>query len=168
MEKDWKLYLKCKECWDFKEINNDNRYKHSAWFMGVLWRCKECIKKWRSSERERVMARKCDNNRYHNNTNRKKCIFESASRRRKERWLQWLHSKTEYAIKKLWISISKCSICWKTHNRIVAHHPDYSKRYEIVFVCPICHSNIHLWKIQCPTPIKILKGKKTKWAKTHL
>lgn len=56
-EKDGKVFLKCKECGEFKEVNIENWYRHSEGFLWVLWRCKECIKKWRKTEYERWMAR---------------------------------------------------------------------------------------------------------------
>lgn len=36
----------------------------------------------------------------------------------------------------------KCSLCHK-HDIINAHHPDYSKPLEIIWVCSMCHGNIH-------------------------
>lgn len=155
-EENWKKFLKCKECWEFKELNNENWYKHKQWFMWVLWRCKECIKRWRKSEHELVMARIYDKNRYYNNKSRRKYILDYSSKNKKERWLSSIHSRTDNCIHKHWLRPDCCSVCWLKHNRIVAHHPNYLKWYEVVFVCPICHSKIHLWKIQCPKPIKLL------------
>lgn len=67
----WKIFLMCKECWEFKEINSINRYKHKDWYLWVLWRCKSCILKWRSTERELKLARIRDHDRYHNNIKRR-------------------------------------------------------------------------------------------------
>lgn len=47
-------------------------------------------------------------------------------------------------IKKLWIRPSSCPICWKA-DKIVAHHPDYNKREEVIFCCECCHQRIHAW-----------------------
>lgn len=155
-EKDWKRFLKCKECWEFKELNEQNWYKHHQWFMWVLWRCKECIKKWRSSERELIMARKRDSDRWHNNPKRHEYMSKANIIRRKVKWYWKIHQRVSKIIKKLWIDRpSKCTICW-CENKIYAHHPDYNKPYEVVFVCQPCHSKIHSWKIKCPTPLKLL------------
>lgn len=143
----WKNFLKCKECWEFKEICKDNRYSHNEWFLGVLWRCKECIKKWRRTEKERIMARKRDNDRYHNNLKRRSYIFETSTIRRKIKWYNSIHLKTERRIKELWIRPENCPICWKW-GRIIAHHYDYTKPFNIVFCCDICHSKIHNNKIK--------------------
>lgn len=145
-EKDWRKFLKCKECWEFKEVCWDNRYSHSQWFLWVLWRCKDCIKKWRQSEKERAMARKRDYDRYHNNADRNSYIKKTTAERRKRKWYWPVHLKTDRLIKKLWVRPEKCPICWK-RTRIVAHHPNYLEWNKIVFCCTICHSKIHRWII---------------------
>ena len=142
----WKIFLKCKECWKFKEINTENRYTHSQWYLWVLWRCKECIKAWRKTEHERVMARRRDIERYYNNIWRREYIFESSKERRKRKGYSAVHSKTDRYIKKLWIRPNECPLCgykW----RVVAHHPDYNKWNEIVLCCQICHDKIHKWEL---------------------
>ncbi len=139
--------LKCKECGEFKELNDKNWYKHNQWFKWVLWRCKECIKKWRKTEKELIMSRKIDNNRYYNNNKRRNYLFKSANERRKRKWYWNIHLKTNRAINNLWIRPNICRVCNKKHKRILAHHEDYNKRYEIVFCCPICHSKIHKWEL---------------------
>lgn len=155
IEKNWKKFLKCKECWEFKELNLDNWYNHSQWFMWVLWRCKECIKRWRHSERELIMARKRDINRWRNNPHRHEYILKNNSIRRCNKWYWNIHLKVSRLMKRLWIERPKqCTICW-CENVIYAHHPDYNNVYEVVFVCQPCHSKIHSWKIQCPKPVDL-------------
>ena len=159
-EKDWKIYLQCKECWEFKEINSENWYSHKAGYLWVLWRCRKCVLKWRSSEREHVMSRKRDMDRYHNNPKRKEDLYRQAKnriKRHEDNWERWnaLHAKAERLIIKLWNRPTECPICWKPW-RIVAHHPDLEKWDEIVFCCPVCHSKIHSWEI---TEFNIIKLK---------
>ena len=36
-----------------------------------------------------------------------------------------------------------CDACGKPHRRIEAHHRDYSKRFEIDWLCPSCHAKRH-------------------------
>lgn len=36
-----------------------------------------------------------------------------------------------------------CSQCGDGHERIHAHHPDYTKPLLVVWVCPPCHGDIH-------------------------
>lgn len=153
-KENWRTFLKCKQCKVFKEISKDNRYYHKQWFLWVLWRCKECILAWRKTEHELEMARKRDAFRYHNNTKRRDCIYKSSRERRKRKWYHNIHLKTSRKIKKLWIRPLVCPICWYRW-RIISHHPDYSKWYEIVFCCQICHDKIHRWKVKCPQPIDL-------------
>jgi hypothetical protein len=37
----------------------------------------------------------------------------------------------------------KCSLCKSSDYRIEAHHPDYSKPLDVVWVCQKCHASIH-------------------------
>ena len=153
-ELEWKTFLQCKECWEFKEVNYENWYKHKEWYLWVLGRCKECILKWRRTEHEREMARIRDMNRYTNNPQRREYIYRKSDERRERKWYRKTHRKTQWRIAKLKLRPSICPICWYEW-RIVAHHPDYNKPYEIVFCCQICHDKIHKNKIECPTPITI-------------
>jgi len=139
------MKLECKECKIEKELSEF--YKHPEWKFGVLGRCKECIKAWRSTERELVMARKIDSNRYYNNEDRKEYIYKSCSERRKRKWYWAIHLMTERAIKKRWIRPTVCPICNIAHKRIEAHHIDYVYWNKFIFACSICHKRIHSWKI---------------------
>lgn len=142
----------CKICWLDKSDTVGNWYFYN-WKRFWL-KCKECTLEWRKSEHEREMARKIDNKRYHNNPERKKYVSEMWNERRERKWYRKIHKKTEWRISKLKLRPSICSICW-CEWRIIAHHPDYNKPYEIVFCCQICHDKIHKNKIECPTPITI-------------
>lgn len=151
-EKDWKTYLQCKECNQFKEINKENRYYHKEWYLWVLGRCRECVLKWRSSEREHIMSRKRDMDRYHNNPKRREDLGKWAKERTKrheengeQRGL--LHDRTNRLIARLRIRPTECPICWNKW-RIVAYHPELQTWWEIVFCCSICHSKIHRWELK--------------------
>ena len=159
--KEWnKTFLKCKECWQFKELNNSNWYKHNEWFMWYLWRCKDCIKKGRKSERELAMARKRDYNRYHNNPKRKEDVFKSSYKRVLEHletnknWRN-IHTKACRLIKAKWIRPTCCPICWRKW-KVVAHHIDEYVWHNIVFCCVPCHAKIHKWEITEYSVINLL------------
>lgn len=146
-EKDGKVFLKCKECGEFKEVNIENWYRHSEGFLWVLWRCKECIKKWRKTEYERWMARERDRVRYKNDDRRREMLWLYNKERKKRHLLEnelWElnHLRTDRLIKRLWIRPKICPICWNNW-RIVAHHPDIDIWWEIVFCCQPCHDKIH-------------------------
>ena len=61
----------CKECLIEKDLYEF--YKHPQWVLWTLPRCKECIKTWRKTERERKMARVNDS-KISKKLNRKKYI----------------------------------------------------------------------------------------------
>ncbi len=37
----------------------------------------------------------------------------------------------------------RCELCEKETSNLVAHHPDYSKPLEVVWLCHSCHSRVH-------------------------
>lgn len=149
------------------------------------WCCKQCRNEWRKQdrlnniERYNIIQKKSkeknkdkiklkakeyyEKNRdyyieWHSNyskNNRNKMNAET-KRLRKDKWYNPIHIKTWRKIKQLWIRPTICPICWK-ERRIFAHHPDYSKWYEIVFCCNWCHIDIHNWNIICPNPINLLE-----------
>lgn len=141
------IYLKCKQCEDFKLLNKEYWYKHNQWYMWFLWRCKECILKWRKTEHELSMSRKRDFHRYYFNQKRRSFVYENTSKRRKEKWYSNIHSKTSRYIKKNWKRPSICSVCLINKDRIEAHHFDYNQWNKIIFCCSLCHSKLDMWKI---------------------
>lgn len=156
----WKTFLKCKECGEFKEINSENWYPHKEGYLWVLWRCKECILKWRKTEHEMNMARIRDRDRYINNKLRRDYIHKSTKERTKKHMKKTPtrnanHIKADRKIKKLWVRPKACPICWYEW-RIIAHHPDINIWNEVVFCCQICHDKIHKNKIKCPSPLDLL------------
>jgi hypothetical protein len=52
-------------------------------------------------------------------------------------------SKTKMAVKrKLIIKPDTCDLC-KQHTKIEAHHEDYDKPYEVIWLCRRCHIDVH-------------------------
>jgi len=53
-------------------------------------------------------------------------------------------SLLQYAIKTGRITKeTKCSICKREDTRIIGHHSDYTKPYEVIWLCNSCHKKIH-------------------------
>lgn len=131
----------CKECIIEKDYSEFYKYKHTP---KPSWRCKECIKAWRKSERERVMARVIDNNRtrpewyVYNRTveDRRKNPIKNKARAIVNRYFRY-HKEDKPTV------CSNCDIEW----RIELHHFDYTKPREVIPLCSLCHSHIHIWKI---------------------
>jgi len=133
----------CKECNILKEFSKF--YSHPKWKNWVLWRCKECIKKWRSSDRERSMARIIDNNR----TRPEWYTYNATllSRKRNPIWNRARAIVNNYFKYHKEDKPTECCICW-SNSRIHLHHEDYSNPREVYPLCPLCHSARHKWEIE--------------------
>ncbi len=81
--------------------------------------------------------------------------LDSVKKLQREKKYQKLHTKTYNFIKKHNLYPDECCLCW-SNKSIEAHHPDYSKWYEVIFICHKCHQNIHVWNIKCLKPINLL------------
>ena len=60
---------------------------------------------------------------------------ENPEKRKASRLLQ-------YAVRTKMIDRKPCAMCGKK-NKIVGHHPDYSKPLEVIWLCGVHHSEIH-------------------------
>lgn len=145
---------KCKECNLEKELSEF--YKHPQWVMGTLPRCKDCIKKWRKTEREREMARINDLKR----SKSPKRIAYSIERTRKYRQVnpeKWnAHKLVNNFLRKNYLyKPSRCSICGSNSN-LHYHHFDYSLPNMVISCCARCHKKLHSWLSYDNTMITIL------------
>ena len=156
------LYLKCKECWEWKLIND---YHKSKWYMfWVKPRCKECRKKYsreyrsshkdmiKESNREYKLRNKCEIKEY---------LTRYRVRFKMKNWfnIKAFHNRARDYANTHSLMPSCCSICWGWWE-IELHHPSYKSFDEwskVVFCCRRCHKNIHAWNIKCPDPINLLE-----------
>lgn len=166
-EKDWKVYIKCNRCWEFRDSDLYTTYKTSNAFMNKGSYCKKCradyrklnkdknheyIKEYNLRNREKIL----DSKREYNKRN-SSLLVEKNRERVARMWYSKLHKKTNYTITKLWIRPKICPLCWSSDYKIEAHHPSNEVWNEIVFCCQSCHSWIHNWFVECPKPIDLLK-----------
>lgn len=144
----------CKECLLEKELSLF--YKHPQWVLWTLPRCKECIKAWRKTERERKMARINDTKR---NKKTKRILYKRIkSKRRKNNNPEKNKAHLlvySYFKKSKIIRPNKCSNCFKLWN-IELHHEDYNKPNEVIPLCVLCHKQYHSWIIDIIKDIIIL------------
>ena len=173
INKDGKLYMLCRWCWEVKELTSEywNKYKNSkTWF---IYRCKECMKPinkeanrkayykdvektrnrakiYRELNKEKIRDKRRLNREKENIKRRERMaeISAKSNAHNKEMWYVNIQRRTRYLINKLGIRPKQCTICWYKTDKVVAHHIDYSKPYEIVFCCSSCHRLIHLWELQ--------------------
>ena len=144
----------CKECLIEKDLSEF--YKHPQWVLWTLPRCKECIKAWRKTERERKMARVKDSKRS-KTIKRKKYAKEHHEKRiinnPEKKYAQYLVQK--YFRFKKNLRPNKCCNCMKIW-RIELHHEDYTKQNEVIPLCPLCHRQYHSWIIDIVKDIIVL------------
>ena len=140
------LYIKCSKCWIEKSVDFFPKMKNRKFW--VRNDCKEChneyYRNFHKENKERLWKYKKKHD----------------TQKSRELGIDWdaIHKKTRAMINKLWIRPEVCSICWKW-DKIIAHHPDYNKIYEVVFCCKPCHRLIHEWKIEVKDKdITILNG----------
>lgn len=120
-------------------------YVHKEMKDGHLNKCKDCTKKdvairaRRDFEKIQKYERSRQNLPHRIESRRR--AFEKYKKEHPERNAICL--KVQRAIKAGKITRpSTCSICGKK-GRIVAHHADYSKPLDVIFVCQCCHKRIH-------------------------
>lgn len=89
----------------------------------------------------------------------KSCFNKVTSERLKtekgKQWKKKSHTKESKVAKNAWgitnraiqngtlIVPSECPKCGST-KRIQAHHEDYSKPYDVIWLCEVCHKQLHL------------------------
>lgn len=165
-KKDW-YHSCCKSCKNIvnkKYIDNNNliiKQKAKKYREEHKEHIKEKNKNWYWNNRDKALENnrqyKIDHPDYSKKMyykHRDKYIQNSKDRQKKM-WYTKLHSVTYSFIKKHNLYPDECCLCW-SNKSIEAHHPDYSKWYEVIFICHKCHQNIHAWNINCPKPINLL------------
>lgn len=146
----------CRECKTEKPFSEF--YKHSAMADGHLNKCIECVKarvkkhreanlekirdydKRRSNEPHRVKARK-DYVQTEQGKAAKKRAMDSYHKRYPMKYAA--HVITRNAIRDGKLKPAKlCSICESTE-KIEGHHDDYTKPFEVKWLCEKCHKSWH-------------------------
>lgn len=122
---------KCKKCGISKPRTEFP--KHSSIKGEVENLCKKCryqqIKLWRKKNKEKYLETARKHVKKYANKYPEKMIA---------------HQKVT-AAKLLGILIKPklCELCGKDHKNIQAHHEDYSKPLEVVWLCVQCHNDVH-------------------------
>lgn len=92
-----------------------------------------------------LICNQCNNNIYriyrNKNKDKIKDIVNKYEDKNSEKRTAW--GKVAYAIKKGLLEKPKeCQIC-NLESRLDAHHKNYEKPLEVLFICRICHNAIH-------------------------
>ena len=136
-----KTCISCHKTKPFAEF-----YSHKKMADGYLNKCKECVKAYSRKRRfdpdcrEKILA--YDRARgYRQGT-------EYQKRRRLENPEKY---KANYMISNALrggrlLKPEVCAHCSTATSRIEAHHPDYSRPLEVVWLCSQCHSQLHAFE----------------------
>lgn len=125
-------------------------YKHPRMGDGHLGKCKACTKKDVSANyaKRRKQYSEYDRQRYKDPARRAK-LAEYTNRRRKlnpvkaKAWRQ-----VHYALRTGKLRRLPCSSCGSKKN-VQAHHEDYSKPLDVVWLCFVCHREHHGQVVTC-------------------
>jgi hypothetical protein len=135
---------KCFKCGIEKSL--DEFYKHSQMGDGHLNKCKECTKlDTKANYRKNIQ----NYNKYEEE--RSKNIDRILNRRRRNRLyaLRNPDKKRSQAILRgavirgLILKPNICSVCNNVNERLQAHHQNYEKPLEVIWLCGKCHRSIH-------------------------
>lgn len=138
----------CFKCGQQKEI--DEFYKHCRMADGHLGKCKECTKKdvlkHRKKNIERIRAYDRERGKLPHRIANNRRISLRARKRNPLAYAAKILLNNALRSKKL-KKPNRCTICNRM-TRIYGHHNDYLKPLDVIWVCQVCHKQLHK-QIKC-------------------
>ena len=134
-----------KECFKCKTVKPlDEFYKHSAMADGYLNKCKACTKSDVGKHREENIdkIREYDRQRGKLPERVKHTIETTRAWRKADRRRAAAHSAVARALKSGALVPQPCERC--ASEKVVAHHEDYDKPLEVMWLCQACHKQRHI------------------------
>lgn len=143
----------CKRC--EKSLPLESFHKHSGFKDGRRTTCKDCanaeMRKYYAANRESHLET-CRN--WQKNNQDKVALYQKRHRRRKSKsdnLYKANHPVRVRAQKKLNYAVFKgevkreesCQVCGCSDKKTEAHHYDYDKPLQVIWVCTSCHGWIH-------------------------
>jgi hypothetical protein len=131
----------CRKCGETKELNDF--YVHARMADGYLNICKNCVKhRVKKHRRENDSVRDYDRWRYHNQLNRKERMAQNTKIYRQNNPEKYkAHTMVGNAVRDKKISKLPCQVCGDTKSH--AHHEDYSKPLDVIWLCAKHHQRHH-------------------------
>ena len=136
--------IRSKECFKCKAIKPlSDFYKHEAMADGHLNKCKECTKKDATSHRNNNLekVRAYDKQRSKDKERIKQAAEVTRAWRQMDKRRSAAHSAVARAIRAGKLVRLPCTRCGE--EKSVAHHEDYDKPLEVVWLCQPCHKQRH-------------------------
>jgi hypothetical protein len=132
----------CTSCLVEKDLETQF-YSHFGMANGYLNKCKECVKKRVTKHRDANIERirEYDMKRFRENPERKKQARYNVTKFRKENPEKYAaQTAVGNAIRDGKLEKQMCCKCGaKAH----AHHEDYSKPFDVIWLCPAHHAEVH-------------------------
>lgn len=130
----------CKDCGQRKPLSE--YYAHTKMRDGVLNSCKECVKT-RVKRRARTDPKVQAYERARAKTEKRRALRASVMQRWREENPHAYAAQTAVgnAVRAGKLNKEPCLFCGET--RVHAHHRDYSKPLDVIWLCPKCHHRLH-------------------------
>lgn len=134
-------FKKCFKCNTIKSF--DDFYKHRAMADGYLNKCKNCAKKDVAEHRKENIEkiRAYDRDRAKNKERVKQSVEITKVWRAEDKRRMAAHNAVARAIKSGQLKKKSCERC--NSEKSVAHHEDYNKKLDVIWLCQICHTQRH-------------------------
>ena len=131
----------CIACLTSKPI--DDFYKHPRMADGHLGRCKECQKDLTRKSRAAKLEyyREYDKERAKRPERIAAAIEQTKKWRAEDRRRTKCHNAVARALRNGLIEPAPCAVCGSENS--VAHHEDYDKPLDVVWLCSACHKARH-------------------------
>ena len=126
----------CKICLEEKPLSDF--YAMKTMKSGHMSKCKECFKKEMHEARKRNIEHYREYDR-----NRGSRMSNEDLRRQRARHPEWVkaHRAVHNALRNGTLHKKPCEVCGASF--VHAHHPDYSKPLDVIWLCPAHHRMIH-------------------------
>lgn len=133
---------RCFKCSTLKPL--EDFYAHPAMKDGTLGKCKECTKADRARNyRERIEKYRDYERRRARTKHRRAWVAEQCKKSQQRNPEKWrARSMVNNALLKGKLEKEPCRECG-TSERVEAHHADYSKPLDVVWLCFVCHRRLH-------------------------
>lgn len=116
----------------------DEFYKHKAMSDGYLGKCKECTKNDTRSARRRRIDHYRD---YDRKRGSRRTTEDLRAYRRNNPTKNRAHRAVSYALSVAKLHRQPCEVCGREDSH--AHHDDYSKPFDVRWLCPPHHQQWH-------------------------
>jgi hypothetical protein len=136
--------VRSKECFKCKTVKPlEDFYKHPAMLDGHVNKCKECNKKDVTANREKNIERirEYDRERGKNKERMAAQVESHRAWRAEDKRRAVAHSAVAKAIRNGTLERIPCVRCG--NEKSVAHHEDYDKPLDVVWLCQPCHVKRH-------------------------